>query len=106
MQSLADTVGASEAPRIPWCRDERRRRLYDLFARVYDFIVLLSGGPSSFHSLPGLGAQRRIARVSKTPIVSIVDDDASVCAAMQSLLRSHGFVAFAFYSAEDFLRSP
>ena len=44
--------------------------------------------------------------MSKTLIVSIVDDDASVRAAMQSLLRSHGFVAFAFDSAEDFLRSP
>jgi FixJ family two-component response regulator len=39
-------------------------------------------------------------------IVSIVDDDASVRAAMQSLVRSLGFVAFAFESAEDFLRSP
>jgi FixJ family two-component response regulator len=48
----------------------------------------------------------RIARVSKSQIVSIVDDDASVRAAMRSLLRSLGFVAFAFESAEDFLRSP
>jgi FixJ family two-component response regulator len=44
--------------------------------------------------------------VSKSQIVSIVDDDASVRAAMQSLLRSLGFVAFVFESAEDFLRSP
>jgi FixJ family two-component response regulator len=50
--------------------------------------------------------ERRIARVSKAQIVSIVDDDASVRAAMQSLLRSLGFVAFVFESAEDFLRSP
>jgi FixJ family two-component response regulator len=35
-----------------------------------------------------------------------VDDDASVRAATQSLLRSHSFVAFAFDSGEDFLRSP
>jgi FixJ family two-component response regulator len=35
-----------------------------------------------------------------------VDDGASVRAAMQSLLRSLGFVAFVFESAEDFLRSP
>ena len=48
----------------------------------------------------------RIARVSTSQIVSIVDDDASVRAAMQSLLRSLGFVAFVFESAEDFLRSP
>ena len=45
--------------------------------------------------------------MSTTQIVSIVDDDASVRAAMQSLLRSLGFVAFAFECAEeDFLRSP
>jgi FixJ family two-component response regulator len=44
--------------------------------------------------------------VSKSPIVSIVDDDESVRAAMESLVRSLGFVAFGFESAEDFLRSP
>jgi FixJ family two-component response regulator len=44
--------------------------------------------------------------VSKSQIVSIVDDDASVRAAMESLVRSLGFVAFVFESAEDFLRSP
>ena len=44
--------------------------------------------------------------MSKAQIVSIVDDDASVRAAMESLVRSLGFVAFAFESAEDFLRSP
>jgi FixJ family two-component response regulator len=44
--------------------------------------------------------------VSESQIVSIVDDDASVRAAVQSLVRSLGFVAFAFESAEDFLRSP
>jgi FixJ family two-component response regulator len=44
--------------------------------------------------------------VSKSQIVSIVDDDASVRAATESLVRSLGFVAFGFESAEDFLRSP
>jgi FixJ family two-component response regulator len=44
--------------------------------------------------------------VSKLQIVSIVDDDASVRTAMESLVRSLGFVAFAFESADDFLRSP
>jgi FixJ family two-component response regulator len=44
--------------------------------------------------------------VSKAQIVSIVDDDACVRAAMQSLVKSQGLVAFAFESAEDFLRSP
>jgi len=44
--------------------------------------------------------------VSKARIVSIVDDDASVRVAMESLVRSQGLIAFAFESAEDFLRSP
>jgi FixJ family two-component response regulator len=44
--------------------------------------------------------------VPKSQIVSIVDDDASVRAAMQSLVRSLGFLAFVFESAEEFLRSP
>jgi FixJ family two-component response regulator len=44
--------------------------------------------------------------VSKAQIVSIVDDDASVRVAMESLVKSQGLVAFAFESAEDFLRSP
>src|ERR1700722_8144398 len=52
------------------------------------------------------GRERRIARVSTSQIVSTVDDDASVRAAMQSLLRSLGLVAFVFESAENFLRSP
>ena len=48
--------------------------------------------------------REEVARVSKSRIVSIVDDDASVRAAMESLVRSLGFVAFAFESADDFLR--
>lgn len=38
--------------------------------------------------------------------VSIIDDDASVRAATACLVRSLGFVACTFGSAEDFLRSP
>jgi FixJ family two-component response regulator len=44
--------------------------------------------------------------VAKSQIVSIVDDDASVRSAMESLVRSFGFVACVFGSAEEFLRSP
>jgi FixJ family two-component response regulator len=44
--------------------------------------------------------------VPESRIVSIVDDDASVRAAVLSLLKSIGIVAFVFESAEDFLRSP
>ena len=44
--------------------------------------------------------------MSKAPIVSIVDDDDSVRAAMSSLVRSLGYEACVFASAEDFLASP
>jgi FixJ family two-component response regulator len=40
------------------------------------------------------------------PVISIIDDDASVRAAMRSLVRSLGFAADTFASAEDFLQSP
>ncbi|MHB8883847.1 MAG: response regulator transcription factor [Methylovirgula sp.] len=44
--------------------------------------------------------------MSGKPIISIVDDDASVRAAMECLVRSVGFVACGFASAEAFLNSP
>ena len=40
------------------------------------------------------------------PLVSIVDDDESVRVATTKLVRLHGFIADAFASAEEFLRSP
>jgi FixJ family two-component response regulator len=47
-----------------------------------------------------------IFRVSKVRVVSIIDDDVSVRVAVECLVRSLGFVACGFESAEDFLRSP
>jgi FixJ family two-component response regulator len=41
-----------------------------------------------------------------TPIISIVDDDESVRAAMSSLVRSLGYQSRLFCSAEEFLTSP
>jgi FixJ family two-component response regulator len=43
--------------------------------------------------------------LSTGQIVSIIDDDASVRAGMESLVMSLGFVARVFESAEEFLRS-
>ena len=40
------------------------------------------------------------------PVVSIIDDDASVRVALRSLVRSLGFAARTFESAESFLGSP
>jgi FixJ family two-component response regulator len=41
-----------------------------------------------------------------TSLVSIVDDDHSVCRALGRLVRLAGFTAETFASAEDFLTSP
>jgi FixJ family two-component response regulator len=44
-------------------------------------------------------------KLSKAPVISIVDDDASVRAATNNLVRSHGYCAHTFASAEEFLHS-
>ncbi len=44
--------------------------------------------------------------MSRPSLISIVDDDESVRNAMSSLVRSLGFAACAFASAEEFLASP
>jgi FixJ family two-component response regulator len=43
--------------------------------------------------------------LSKLPLIAIIDDDASVRATTDSLVRSLGYVVCTFASAEDFLRS-
>jgi FixJ family two-component response regulator len=43
--------------------------------------------------------------LSGIPVISIVDDDASVRVATDRLVRSLGYVAHAFASADEFLRS-
>ena len=43
--------------------------------------------------------------MSKVSVISLIDDDASVRAATNNLLNSHGYVVHTFASAEEFLRS-
>ena len=43
--------------------------------------------------------------MSTPAVISIIDDDASVRAATNNLLRSRGFIVHTFASAEQFLRS-
>jgi FixJ family two-component response regulator len=40
------------------------------------------------------------------PVISIIDDDESIRAAANRLVRSLGFVALTFSCADDFLHSP
>jgi FixJ family two-component response regulator len=44
--------------------------------------------------------------LSRVPVVSIVDDDASVRVATHRLVRSLGYIAHTFSSADEFLQSP
>ena len=43
--------------------------------------------------------------MSRLPVISIIDDDASVRAATDNLIRSLGYIVYTFVSAEEFLRS-
>ena len=45
------------------------------------------------------------ATLAKPAVISIIDDDASVRTATNNLVRSHGYNAHTFASAEDFLKS-
>jgi FixJ family two-component response regulator len=42
---------------------------------------------------------------SRLTLIAVVDDDASIRAATDSLLRSRGYAVFTFESGEDFLQS-
>src|SRR5215510_8460024 len=52
------------------------------------------------------GLEKRSGRVAEAPVISIIDDDASVRTATARLLRSLGFSAHAFASSKEFLSSP
>jgi FixJ family two-component response regulator len=43
--------------------------------------------------------------LSTRSVISVIDDDASVRAATNNLLRSHGYTVHTFASAEEFLQS-
>jgi FixJ family two-component response regulator len=43
--------------------------------------------------------------LSTLSVIAVIDDDASVRAATNNLLRSHGYVVHTFASAEEFLQS-
>lgn len=45
-------------------------------------------------------------RRTKVPVISIIDDDRSIRAGTNRLVRSLGFEAHTFGSAEEFLQSP
>ena len=50
--------------------------------------------------------RERKSRCVKKPVISVVDDDASVRVATDNLLSAFGYIVHTFASAEEFLRSP
>jgi FixJ family two-component response regulator len=44
--------------------------------------------------------------LTAVPIISVIDDDASIRVAINNLLRSFGYIVHVFSSAEAFLQSP
>jgi FixJ family two-component response regulator len=46
-----------------------------------------------------------MVRLTETPLISIVDDDPFFRRALEQLVRSHGFAARTFESAESYLQS-
>ena len=44
--------------------------------------------------------------MEKLPLISVIDDDEAMCAAVESLVRSLGFDVRRFASAREFLLSP
>jgi FixJ family two-component response regulator len=49
---------------------------------------------------------QRTAILPQVPVIAIIEDDASVRTATQSLVRSLGFAACTFACAEEFMQSP
>jgi FixJ family two-component response regulator len=47
----------------------------------------------------------RVQQLAKAPVISIIDDDESVREATKSLIKSLGYAATTFSSAEEYLRS-
>jgi FixJ family two-component response regulator len=73
----------------------------------YDFTILIRGPLSDWGMRYGKRYVPASGRpvLSSLPVISVIDDDASVRAATNNLLRSHGYTVHTFASAEEFLRS-
>jgi FixJ family two-component response regulator len=54
---------------------------------------------------PAIPRTIRIEKLLKAPLISVIDDDESVREATKGLVRSLGYNAAAFASAEEYLRS-
>jgi FixJ family two-component response regulator len=72
-------------------------------------MILQTRSPrSTFQRIRALASSfpRQEVVLSTPSVISIIDDDASVRAATNNLLRSRGYIVHTFASADEFLRSP
>src|ERR1700716_3855840 len=75
---------------------------------MYDFATSIEGaffGRGDGAAASALYHSEEGHRLSTLSVISVIDDDASVRAATNNLLSSHGYVVHTFASAEEFLRS-
>jgi CheY-like chemotaxis protein len=97
---------SSPVPRMPRCSNAALVAKPKYSSRSVNPVV-----PSGWRHHIGDAAsvahpRTKVSRVNDVPIISIVDDDASVRIATARLLRALGFSAHAFASAKEFLASP
>jgi len=69
----------------------------------YDFLTVPRG--ALYQSATVLCTSGRNTILSLLPVISIIDDDASIRVATNSLVRSLGYAVHSFASAEEFLES-
>jgi FixJ family two-component response regulator len=69
----------------------------------YDFLTVPWG--ALYRSATVLCISGRNTILSPLPVISIIDDDASIRVATNSLVRSLGYAVHSFGSAEEFLQS-
>jgi FixJ family two-component response regulator len=74
---------------------------------MYDFAIQLRRQcPVRWHRDRLFTAVKEKTMVSNPPVISVVDDDASVRVGTENLLSSLGYNVHTFASAKEFLRSP
>lgn len=73
---------------------------------MYYFTILITGPLWARAALSQAPCSRfRKNALSTLSVISVIDDDASVRAATDNLLSSHGYLIQTFVSADDFLQS-
>lgn len=70
------------------------------------YVLLERSRSGTFRARSRAKVPGRLVNLSNIPVISIIDDDRSVRNATNRLVRSLGFIAYTFASADEFLKSP